>query len=48
MGNIEITTKLSRLNSVSRIDDDYLEAANGGVLKNFVNLQENTCVGVCF
>ena len=35
MGNIEITTKLSRLKSVSSIDDDYLEAA-GGVLKNFV------------
>ena len=44
MGNIEITTKLSRLKSVSSIDDDYLEAATGGVLKNFVNLQENTCV----
>ena len=36
MGNIEITTKLSRLKSVSSIDDDYLEAAPGGVLKNFV------------
>ena len=35
MGNIEITTKLSRLKSVSSIEDDYLEAA-GGVLKNFV------------
>ena len=35
MGNIEITTKLSRLKSVSSIDDDYLEAATGGVLKNF-------------
>ena len=47
MGNIEITTKLSRLKSVSSIDNDYLEAATGGVPKNFVNLQENTCVGVC-
>ena len=37
MGNIEI-----RLQSVSSIDDDYLEAATGCVLKNFVNLQENT------
>ena len=36
MGNIEITKKLSRLNSVSSIDDDYLEAATGSVLKNFV------------
>ena len=48
MGNIEITMKLSRLKSVSSIDNDYLEAATGGVLKNFVNLQENTCVGVSF
>ena len=36
MGNIEITTKLSRLKSVSSTDDDYLEAATGGALKNFV------------
>ena len=36
MGNVEITTKLSRLKSVFSIDDDYLEAATGGVLKNFV------------
>ena len=36
MGNIEITTKLSRLKSVSSIDGDYLEAATGSVLKNFV------------
>ena len=36
MGNIKITTKLSRLKSVSSIDDDYLEAATGGVLKNFI------------
>ena len=42
MRYIEITTKLSRLKSVSSIDDDYLEAATGCVLKNFVNLQENT------
>ena len=35
MGNIEITTKLSRLKSVSSIDDDYLEGATGGV-KNFI------------
>ena len=48
MGNIEITTKLSRLKSVSNIDNDYLEAATGGVLKNFANLQESTCVGVSF
>ena len=36
MGNIEITTKHSRLKSVSSIDDDYLEAATEGPLKNFV------------
>ena len=40
MGNIEITTKLSRLRSVSSIDDDYLKAATGGVLKNFVIFTE--------
>ena len=32
MGNTEITTKFSRLKSVSSIDDDYLETATGGVL----------------
>ena len=48
MGNIDITTKLSRLKSVSSINNDYLEAASGGVLKNFGNLQENTCAGVSF
>ena len=48
MGNIEIAMKLSRLKSVSSNDNDYLEAATGGVLKNFVNLQENTCIGVSF
>ena len=36
MGNIEITIKLSRLKSLSSIDDDYLEAVTGGVLKYFV------------
>ena len=36
MGNKEITTKLSRLKSVSSIDDDYLEVVTGGVLTNFV------------
>ena len=36
MGNIEITAKLCRLKSVSSIDDDYLEAATGGDIKNFV------------
>ena len=48
MGNIEIITKLSTLKSVFNIDNDYLEAATGRVLKNFVNLQENTCVEVSF
>ena len=33
MGNIEITTILPRLKSVSNIDDDYLEAATEGILK---------------
>ena len=36
MGNTEIATKFSRLKTVCRIDDDYLEAATGGNLKNFV------------
>ena len=36
MGNIEITTKLSRLKSVFSIDNDYLEAVTEGVLKHFV------------
>ena len=31
MENIEITTKFSRLRSVSNIDDDYLETVTGGV-----------------
>ena len=48
MGSIEIITKLSRLKSVSSIDNDYLETVTWGVLKNFVNLQENGCVGVSF
>ena len=36
MGNIEITTKLSRLKSVSSIDNDYLEAVTRGFLKDIV------------
>ena len=32
MGNIETTTKVSRLKSISGIEDNYLEAATGGVL----------------
>ena len=32
MGNIEVTTKFSRLKIISSIDDGYLEAATGGVL----------------
>ena len=36
MGNKEITTRLSRLKSVSNIDDHYLKAVSGDVLKNFV------------
>ena len=36
MGDIEITTKVSRLKSVSSIDYYYLEAVTGGALKDFV------------
>ena len=32
MGNIETATNLSRLKSISSIEDNYLEAATGGVL----------------
>ena len=32
MGNIEITTKFSRLKSVSGMVDDYFETATGDVL----------------
>ena len=32
MGNIEIAMKFSRLKSTSSIEDNYLEAATGGVL----------------
>ena len=32
MGNTEITKKFSSLNSVSSIDNDYLETATGGIL----------------
>ena len=52
MGNIETTTKFSRLKSISSIDDNYLETPTGGVLKNKLFLkiskysQENNCVGV--
>ena len=54
MGNIEITTKFSKLKSVSNIDNDYLETNTGGVLskKLFLKileyLQENNCVRVLF
>ena len=32
MGNIETTTKFSRLKSISSVEDKYLEVANGGLL----------------
>ena len=32
MGNIENTTKFSRLGSISSIEDNFLETATGGVL----------------
>ena len=33
MGNIEIAMKFSRLKSICSIEDNYLEAATGGVLR---------------
>ena len=54
MGNIEIGTKFSRLNSISSIEDNYIEAATGECsinklfLKNSQYSQENNCVGVSF
>ena len=32
MGNIEATTKVSRLKSITSIEDNHLEVATGGVL----------------
>ena len=32
MGNLETTTKFSRLKSISNIEDNYLEAVTGDVL----------------
>ena len=32
MGNVETTVKVSRLKSISSNEDNYLEAATGGVL----------------
>ena len=32
MGNIETTTNVSRLMSISSTEDNYLEAATGGAL----------------
>ena len=32
MGNIETATKVSRLKSISSIEDSYIEAATGDVL----------------
>ena len=54
MGNIETTMKCPRLKSISSIEDNYLEAATGGVLwkklslKNSQYAQENTSVEVFF
>ena len=54
MGNIEIAMKFSRLKSISSIEDNYLEAATGGVLwkKLFLKIsqysQESNCVGDFF
>ena len=54
MGNIETTTKFSRLKSIISTEDNYLEVATGGVLKKKLflkvsqNSQENNCVGVSF
>ena len=54
MGNIETTTNFSRLESISSMEDNYLEAAIGGLLykKLFLKIllysQENNCVGITF
>ena len=54
MGNIETTPKISRLQSISSIEDNYPEATTGCVLykKLFLKFSqhslENTCVGVSF
>ena len=32
MGNVETTTKFARLKGIYSIEDNYLEAATGGVL----------------
>ena len=36
MGNTETATKLSRLKSISSIEDNCLEAATGGVLYFYI------------
>ena len=54
MRNIETKMKVSRLTSISSIEDNYLEAATRGVLyknlflKTLQYSQENICVGVSF
>ena len=54
MRNIETKRKVSRLKSISSIEDNYLEAATGGVLykklflKTLQYSQENICVKVSF
>ena len=53
MGNIETTTKFSRLKCISSTEDNYLEAKTGGVLKklflkNSQYLLENKSVEVTF
>ena len=48
MGNIETTTKFSRLKSISNIENNYLEAATGGVLqkKLFLKISQYVLVQV--
>ena len=54
MGNIETAMKLSKLKSISSIEDNYLEVATGGILWKRLYLQvsqysqENNCVGDSF
>ena len=48
MGNIETTTKFSRLKSISNIENNYLEAATRGVQqkKLFLKISQYVLVQV--
>ena len=47
MGNIETTTKVSRLKSISSTENNFLEAATGGVLLKKLFLKTLTQVFSC-